>query len=488
MTHTYFDPPLPGSFVSDSHLSDRTLPPKLDVNVGPRSHIFQPPRTPSASTSLYQSTASITTQASTASSAISRKRSRRDYAGDDYYNTPGSWRSSWTTTADSFPERSSPVPFVNTKYQLAGGLDTPTGMLQEKYEYRTSHGDSAYRRQWDQVSSRQASLDGPFDTPTALARERNGIGRGTGHGSSASGGGWGRAMVNAVGAVWQFCRGTAFNGFKAGGGTGYEVRRETLGDSSWQEVPETTSLDDVNGHGADHSSSHAHPSPRPAKKIQRSKGEGELQGHYIMVSAKDTPAATSRTSSVSRSSQPRRSTATTAGNVAYSTPTARSAAHRAASRRSGARPSLVSYAGSPSLHSHAKSASFASPRSRSSSPQKPVPSAGRESLNGSPVPIEAQRLMAKRRREERKADESIQRFTTQLRAMIREGKEALGSRVEVEVQEAEEGERDSVALVGDDDEMEGMDVDDGFEDGEETGRLTESGQWSVVLDSRRETA
>jgi len=35
--------------------------------------------------------------------------------------------------------------------------------------------------------------------------------------------------------------------------------------------------------------------------------------------------------------------------------------------------------------------------------------------------------------EEREADESIKRFNKQLRDMIREGKEALGTKVEVEV-------------------------------------------------------
>lgn len=39
--------------------------------------------------------------------------------------------------------------------------------------------------------------------------------------------------------------------------------------------------------------------------------------------------------------------------------------------------------------------------------------------------------MAERKREERQADASIRRLNEQLKAMIKEGKEALGTKVEV---------------------------------------------------------
>jgi len=38
-----------------------------------------------------------------------------------------------------------------------------------------------------------------------------------------------------------------------------------------------------------------------------------------------------------------------------------------------------------------------------------------------------------KRKEEREADESIRRLDAQLKAMIREGKEALGTKIEVEM-------------------------------------------------------
>lgn len=49
----------------------------------------------------------------------------------------------------------------------------------------------------------------------------------------------------------------------------------------------------------------------------------------------------------------------------------------------------------------------------------------------SPLSPETQRFMAERKREERHADASIRRLNEQLKAMIKEGKEALGTKVEV---------------------------------------------------------
>jgi len=48
-----------------------------------------------------------------------------------------------------------------------------------------------------------------------------------------------------------------------------------------------------------------------------------------------------------------------------------------------------------------------------------------------PLSPETQRYMADRRREERQADASIRRLNEQLKAMIKEGKQALGTKVEV---------------------------------------------------------
>lgn len=51
----------------------------------------------------------------------------------------------------------------------------------------------------------------------------------------------------------------------------------------------------------------------------------------------------------------------------------------------------------------------------------------------SPAAREAARWAALKKKEEREADQSLRRLDAQLKAMIREGKEALGTRIEVEI-------------------------------------------------------
>ena len=51
----------------------------------------------------------------------------------------------------------------------------------------------------------------------------------------------------------------------------------------------------------------------------------------------------------------------------------------------------------------------------------------------SPAAKEAAKWAAVKRKEEREADVTIRRLDAQLKAMIREGKEALGTKVEVEM-------------------------------------------------------
>jgi hypothetical protein len=54
----------------------------------------------------------------------------------------------------------------------------------------------------------------------------------------------------------------------------------------------------------------------------------------------------------------------------------------------------------------------------------------------SPAAKEAQKWAALKRKEEREADESIRRLDAQLKAMIKEGKEALGTKIEVDFEDA----------------------------------------------------
>jgi hypothetical protein len=50
----------------------------------------------------------------------------------------------------------------------------------------------------------------------------------------------------------------------------------------------------------------------------------------------------------------------------------------------------------------------------------------------SPVSVQTQRYIVQQRRREREEDASLQRLNRQLQAMIQEGKQALGTRIEVD--------------------------------------------------------
>ena len=201
---------MPGSFSFDT-----ILPPKLDINAGAKSHFFQPPKTSSASSSLHSTTPSLSTPHVNLST--SRKRSRHDshtYSSDQA--TPVKAQSYSPPTDTSYSPSPldhstflSPVPFVNTRYRLAGGLDTPTARLTmgEEGEFPTS--PDLHVRGFGEFCS---TPDSYFPQLTsALSREGNGPPRQ--HASPRIQHGLGKAvfgMVSVAGKVWDFCRTTAF--------------------------------------------------------------------------------------------------------------------------------------------------------------------------------------------------------------------------------------------------------------------------------------
>ena len=144
--------------------------------------------------------------------------------------------------------------------------------------------------------------------------------------------------------------------------------------------------------------------PRAAKRIQREKGmTGDLSASWVLVSRETSP---SRLSS---------------RKIPPSNTSARRPIPKLGRRPvlPASKPSMTSFAGSPGLCSD-RSASFASPRS-------PNRSQKRES----PLSADVQRQAARMRRRELEEDANLKRFNQQLKAMIKEGKEALGTTIEV---------------------------------------------------------
>ena len=203
---------MPGSFSFDT-----ILPPKLDINAGAKSHFFQPPKTSSASSSLHSTTTpSLSTQH--VNLGASRKRSRHHshtYSSDQatpvktLSYAPPPTDPSYSPSHLDHSTFLSPVPFVNTRYRLAGGLDTPTARLtmDEEGEYPTS--PDLHLRGFGRFQSTPDSYFPQLTSP--LSREGNG--RPRQHTSPRIQHGLGKAvfgMVSVAGKVWDFCRTTAF--------------------------------------------------------------------------------------------------------------------------------------------------------------------------------------------------------------------------------------------------------------------------------------
>ncbi|KAI9934857.1 hypothetical protein ASPWEDRAFT_44384 [Aspergillus wentii DTO 134E9] len=372
---------MPGSLFLDS-----PVPPKLDL-AGARSQLFQVPQTPSASTSLYRSI------------SFPRKRTR--------------YESEKRRMSESHADLTSPAPLVSTDYRLAGGgLDFQQHAWREPHEvsaeldYRPSRYreaplisqvdgsvESLPSREIDENQSRKRTRRDSFAT-TALPDEKEQ--------PQPGGSGWGRTVINAVGKVLDFCWSGAFGGFYAGGGRGYKM---TAGPSpqidkhSWQQASEkgeNTSAD--RGQRQDMT-------PIPGQFPYDDDDKNDIQQNWVVVS---------------------NNTQDFLGNDASPSMTTKRVNRRNIGpshtrRRSAVMPRLGKRTGQSS--------------SRPSTPKaQSPPTKARES----PASAETQRHVAQMRRMEREEDASLRRLNRQLQAMIKEGKQALGTRIEVDEYDMED--------------------------------------------------
>lgn len=414
---------------------DTTLPPKLDLYVGANSHIFQPPRTPSASSSLYRSTAS--TASGFQSGTISRKRTRHgSYTPNriaSYHTDENAWSPSASGQSSTLltPGLMSPAPLVNTQYILAAGFETPTATTTsslDKSDNYTASPDHANRggRGWDDGSGIDSDSYFPQQL-FALGREINGRPR-VPKGQPPQEG-WGKAVQSVVGAagrLWNFCKMNAFQGFYAGGGQGFRVDSPKLplavDRNIYEKIEDKRNFFRLQREPSSipgcfpeedfipNYMSQTHTTPeRPAKKIRRETCTGDLRANWVLIGS----------FSNSRESSPNRVSA-------RKVPLVNTSGGRASSKRakrpilSGSRPSQTSCAGSPALRPD-RPASFASSRS-------PLAIA----KHGSPVSVEAQKHAVRMRRREIEEDAHLKRFNQQLKAMIKEGREALGTKIVVD--------------------------------------------------------
>ena len=417
---------IPGSFHFDT-----VSTPKLDINVG-TSRFFQPPRTPSASNSLYRTVTSYSIK--DVSSNSNRKRSWRDSFVPDH-TSPSSVAPHASIVALDPMDVSSPAPFVNTRYALAGGLDTPTAATSSAMELHEED-DQAFTELHLRGRGHRGfnPASGDYFPPfvSDLRKESNGRARIPAPPPIRDGlGKVFHDVVGVAGRVLEFCKATAFRGFYAGGGQGYQLKpagRATSDDQNlWLDVDRndispcsTQVTGPVPGCFPDEDfipdyMSQDHITTPRAKKIRRGKGISDISTSWVVVDGnlcgKNSPSRLSH----------------------RKVPSTAAAARRPVSKNgrrhilSASRPSLPSYAISPSLRSD-RPASFASIRSPVSSPKYERPGSS-----------ESQRQAMRLKKREPEEDAQLKRVNQQLKAMIKEGKEALGTKFEVQEEPIPEG-------------------------------------------------
>ena len=416
-----FQPAMPGSFSFDT-----ILPPKVDTSVGAQSHIFQPPN--SATSSLHGTASSLASSIPDLNDTKSRKRTRYDYSATEQA-TPYSARShAWSCDLPSTcttPSVESPPPLANARYRLAGGIDTPTAHAASAMDRSAFDPDSTELpahsgRGFRDYANLQSDSYFP-STPLALKRERNGQSRMPKSPNIRDG--FGNVIHRFAGVAGKVLENwtTAFRGFYAGGGDGYAMKPpDTNGFSNqWQgagqdkfwsmggeDFPPTPGGFPQDDYIPDYmSQDHSTPS-RATKRSKRDSTAGDATASWVLVGSTNSSRETSPSRLLHRKI-PGSSTRRTAPRLG---------------RRPilpASRPSLSSLAGSPGRY--VDRTSLASPRSPTTSLPK----------NDSPVSVEVQRHAARLRRKEAEEDANLKRFNQQLKAMIREGKEALGTKFEV---------------------------------------------------------
>ncbi|KAK4960080.1 hypothetical protein LTR10_002971 [Elasticomyces elasticus] len=451
----------------------------MSSSSGLNAHIFRPPLTPPTSNSTdYFSSRKRPRQPTWTRTETTDVRST-------LHQTPG-----WQLASQS--QCPTPGYSINERYTLAGGMDTPGLLAQTEAEQGDTYNDGRSRRD----DNAAAAYNGRDIVTGPLARERNGVARLPHPPSSPSsaanreaGRSWTGLAFTLVGKVFTF--GTSVvKGFYAGGGTGYDLNlnlkdsplrgilmsREVVGTpvpGSWQEDGEF--LGDFE---QDNTMAAVGGGQRPGNK-RRQTGEGswvmvgtpDLEGEVGIETSPRRKGAGSSTRiarpSASRASSrrslaplPRRGSSYTNAGAGYSAgspvPTAQGvmgAQERRASvaptrthsrhgslsnnnHNNNSRPSSAAGNHNPSYSTSTLHSRPSSTAAAHHSPRNSMSAANR--LNGivSPgmvyVSPEAEKILRRREKHERKADAAMSDMSRKLGDLIREGREALGTKIDVE--------------------------------------------------------
>ncbi|KAI1875121.1 uncharacterized protein JN550_002550 [Neoarthrinium moseri] len=450
---------------------------------GVHAGVFRPPISPSASNSIYlaQSTGSLHSDPATPAFKVKRKRPEaRQSTTLNHHPCMGADGTSYERPQGARRASSG----QGMRYTLGGHIETPNGAAQRQLGHMDNsiYSDVDYRRALGSKRSHE-DLCSPSSRDTADPVAAVGWSRLAFN-----------TIGGVVGKVWEFCKEGAFRGFYAGGGKGYEMQPAASEGRPWCNEHDLPTLPEIPGGFPDsdyapfcyeRETPESTPPPAPKRRqILDGTPNDELRKNWVMVGDPADKKSHPLDPSLATKTPPARPSL----NRRISKPVSRlnnpSLGGRQADR--------VSHAGNATL-SNRQPASYASPRSpasidRPSTPSRlPVParqdsphtfsprSSQQQSRIPSPSPYsprghrrnhstasaasatsvgrlkkrestaheliqessprldaEAKRMAMRRLKREQETDARISDFNSKLMDMIRQGKEALGTTVEVD--------------------------------------------------------
>lgn len=432
---------MPGSFLPDHDAPIRPTLTRASANTA----LFFPPHSPSASSSLSKSIYSVPRTISVSGEQHTRKRARVDPAWSNRATAALERESQTSVLSSTVLDAPSPAPLVNLNYRLAGGLDTPRLARDSDFDLESERQDYRQNRFTFEVSPTSKHTDYFPSTPCPLDRERNGRKRPHSVTERSS---WTRMVYGVAGKIFNLCT-SAFRGFHAGGGQGFHLEATTpsiVQTHDWTEIGERSDVFNSEYRGS---------TPVPGQFPQEAfiedymsrprlcedemstptqmNGGGQtsvLRNNWVIIQNSDL--GPRETSPVRKKPKPSttpaisRSGLTTRPRLAHSRSSA-SAASFASLRGQDASPRKAH-----SRPSTADGQSFGHQRSRSSiASPRPLRHEG-DAGSHSPMSPEVKHFRKRVKRQERVQEERIRRLTEQTDELLRMGREALGTRFEIQ--------------------------------------------------------
>jgi len=414
----------------------------LDFSNARRSTFYASPQTPSTAGTPHTSGGHAQT-----SSSVSRKRQRASHSP-----AKTATRVSYISPSASgyeTPGLVTPAPFANEHYRLENGHDTPTEAQAAAYSRPTSPENSSLPQRGRRGPAGGSDRAYDHHTPSSLdpiVHRHDGrpcvVSRlQTDYVFPPRKEDWSTTVLNTVtglaGFVFNFCTAGAFRGFY---GKHDKISIQTPRYGSEDELSRSKHVAD-SWHDSDFAQDELPPSPsynRAVKKMKTIYSDGGgLKSNWIMV---EGAGCTSVPGSPSRGGSPSPYTATHQGSPSLASPAGLRRApgpikpvtlHRRRTTIGLAPVSGVRAASNATLRSPGKDFTGGH-GGRASRPSSTRASDGAfVDAPSSPLGEEGERLIRVREKRQRQEDRELTRMNRRLEDMIRQGREALGTKVDI---------------------------------------------------------